>query len=126
MSVMRMALVAIVLIAVVLFYWFAVMLSVWAWFRTIVCLCECKFIRAALWFNAGVFMLFWWFDKPHDWDTMMPGIVFFTGLGALGTVIRYYLKRKSMLAIPARTTPADAVENIVPFVKVTTKVEREH
>jgi hypothetical protein len=126
MSVMRMALVAIVLIAVVLFYWFAVMLSVWAWFRTIVCLCECKFIRAALWFNAGVFMLFWWFDKPHDWDTMMPGIVFFTGLGALGTVIRYYLKRKSMLAILARTTPADAVENIVPFVKVTTKVEREH
>src|SRR5262249_11017525 len=22
---------------------------------------------------VGVFMPFWWFDKPHDWDTMMPG-----------------------------------------------------
>jgi hypothetical protein len=36
------------------------------------------------------------------------------------------MKRKAMLAAPAWTTPADAVGNIVPFVKVTTKVEREH
>jgi len=57
---------------------------------------------------------------------MMPAIVFFTCSGALGRVIRYYLQRKAMLAAPARATPADAVENIVPFVKVTTKVEREH
>ena len=36
--------------------------------------------------------------KPHDWDTMMPGIVFFTGLGALATFVRYNVKRKRMLA----------------------------
>jgi len=44
----------------------------------------------------------------------------------IGTLVRYHMKRKAMLAAPAWTTPADAVGNIVPFVKVTTKVEREH
>jgi len=68
-----MGLIAPVLIAVVLFFWFAFCVTVWAWLQIIFCLCECKFIRAALWFNVGVFMLFLWFDKPHDWDTMMPG-----------------------------------------------------
>jgi hypothetical protein len=68
-------------------------------------------------------MLFWWFDKPHDWDTMMPSIVFFTGLGALGTVIRFYRKQKALTAVPA-WTPTGAVGNIVPFVKAT-KAERE-
>src|SRR5215813_4155495 len=64
----KMLLISPVLIAVVLFYWFAFCFTLWAWFRAIVCLCECKFIRASLWFNAGVFILFWWFDKPHGWN----------------------------------------------------------
>ena len=49
-------------------------------------------------------MLFWWFDKPHDWDTMMPGLVFFTGLGALGTFVRYHRKRQAMQTIPTMPT----------------------
>ena len=43
----------------------------------------------------------WWTDKPHDWDTMMPGVVFFTGLGALGTFVRWRKKQQAMQAIPA-------------------------
>jgi hypothetical protein len=101
-----MGLIAAVLIPIVLFFWFAFCLTLWAWFKAIVHLCKLLFIRGALWFNAGVFMLFWWFDKPHGWDTMMPGIVFFTSLGALGTFIRYYLKwRKSRPTMPAWTPP---------------------
>jgi len=46
----------------------------------------------------------WWTDKPHDWDTMMPGVVFFTGLGALGTFVRWRKKQQAMQAIP--TMPA--------------------
>src|SRR6516164_1678287 len=97
----KMGLIAPVLMAIVLFYWVSFCFTVWAWFQAIVHLCKCQFIRAALWFNAGVFMLFWWFDKPHDWDTMMPGIVVFTGLGALETFVRYHRKRKAMQVIPA-------------------------
>jgi hypothetical protein len=108
-----MGLIAAFLIPLVLFFWFALMFTLWAWLRAIVNLCQCKFIRAALWFNVGVFMLFWWTDKPHDWDTMMPGVVFFTGLGALGTFARYCKKRQAMQAIPAWTSPSNAVGNIV-------------
>ena len=69
-------LIAIVLAAVLLFYWLAFMGTIWMWANAIFSLCKLHFIRASLWFNAGVFMLFWWFDKPHDWDTMMPGVSF--------------------------------------------------
>jgi hypothetical protein len=116
-----MVLIAPVLMGIVLFYWLAFCLTVWAWLRAILNLCECKFIRASLWFNAGAWMLFWWFDLPHDWDTMMPGIVFFTGLGALGTFVRYHRKRKPLLAIPASTPPFEATGNIVPFIRLKPK-----
>jgi hypothetical protein len=95
---------AIVLGGVLLFYWFAFVLTVVAWLKAIAHLCLGNFIRSALWLNLGIFLLFWWTDKPHDWDTMMPGLVFFTGLGALGTFVRYHRKRKAMQAIP--TMPA--------------------
>src|SRR5262245_21324411 len=45
--------VAIVLIAVVLFFWLAFCVTVWAWLQTSFCLFEGKFIRAAIWFNVG-------------------------------------------------------------------------
>jgi hypothetical protein len=35
---------------------------------------------------------------------MMPGVVFFTGLGALGTFVRWRKKQQAMQAIP--TMPA--------------------
>jgi len=113
-----MALIAPILMGIVLFYWLSFCFTLWAWFKFITSLCELKFIRAALWWNAGVFMLFWWFDKPHDWDTMMPGIVFFTGLGALGTFVRWHRKRKAMSAVPAWTAPSEATGNIAPIIEV--------
>jgi len=96
--------VAIFLMAVVLFYWLAFCLTVAAWLKAIVHLLGGNFIRVALWFNLGVFMLFWWYDLPHDWDTMMPGVVFFTGLGALATFVRWHRKHKAMQAMPTMPT----------------------
>jgi hypothetical protein len=63
-------------------------------------------------------MLFWWFDKPHDWDSFMPGACFLVGLGALGTFARYCSKRKAMLSVPASTPPFEATENIAPIIEV--------
>ena len=109
-----MALVAPVILAVVAFYWLAGCLTVIAWLKAISNLCFGNFIRAAIWFNVGVWLLFWWFDKPHDWDSFMPGACFLVGLGALGTFARYCSKRKAMLAIPAPawTTPTEAAGNV--------------
>ena len=66
----------------------------------------------------------WWTDKPHDWDTMMPGVVFFTGLGALGTFVRWR-KKQAMSAVPEWTPPvpewtppAEATGNIAPIIEV--------
>jgi hypothetical protein len=66
-------------------------------------------------------MLFWWYDKPHDWDTMMPGVVFFIGLGALGTFVRWRKKQQEMQAmptIPTWTMPPEATGNIAPVIEV--------
>ena len=103
---------AIFLMLVVLFYWLAFCLTVAAWLKAIVHLLGGHFIRAALWLNVGVFMLFWWFDKPHDWDTMMPGIVFFTGLGALGTFVRVYRRHQRAVEAVPPFEPAPVVLNI--------------
>ena len=116
-----MALIAPVLMALVLFYWLVFCLSVAAWLKALIHLLGGNFIRCALWFNVGVFMLFWWTDKPHDWDTMMPGIVFFTGLGVLATFVRWRKKQQAMQAVPTMpewTPPADAPGNIAPIIEV--------
>ena len=110
--------VAIVLMAVVLFYWLAFCLTIWAWFKALIHLLGGNFIRSALWFNVGVFMLFWWYDKPHDWDTMMPGVVFFTGLGVLATFVRWRKKQQAMQPVPKWTPPAEATGNIGPVIEV--------
>jgi hypothetical protein len=106
---------------IVLFYWLAFCFTVAAWLKTIVHLLGGNFIRSSLWFNAGVWMLFWWFDKPRSWEEYGPGACFFLGVGVLATFLRYHLKRKSMLATPAWTTPADAVgchlNGVFPCVK---------
>jgi len=116
-----MGLIAAVLIPIPLFFWFAACFTLWTWLKAISHLCLGNFIRSAVWLNVGIFMLFWWTDKPHDWDTMMPGIVFFTGLGALGTFVRWRKKQQAMQAIPtmpAWPTPADAAGNIAPIIEV--------
>ena len=119
--------VAIFLMAVVLFYWLAFCLTVAAWLKALIHLLGGHFIRSALWFNVGVFMLFWWYDKPHDWDTMMPGVVFFTGLGALATFVRWHRKHKAMQAMPTmptRTPPkTPANDNALPMFSLHVKRE---
>ena len=42
--------VAIFLMLVVLFYWFAFCLTIWAWFKALIHLLGGNFIRSALWF----------------------------------------------------------------------------
>jgi len=102
--------------AIVAFYWVAGCFTIIAWLKAISNLCFGNFIRAAIWFNVGVWLLFWWLDKP--WDSFMPGACFFVGLGALGTFARYCSKRKAMLAVPASTPPAEATGNIAPIIEV--------
>src|SRR6516225_9731469 len=96
--------VMIFLVLVVGFYWFAACFTVWAWFNFIISLCQCRFIRASLWWNAGTAMLLWWTDKWESWNAFLPGACVFVGLGALGTFARYHSKRKAMQAIPTMPT----------------------
>jgi hypothetical protein len=113
-----MGLIAPVLMAIVAFYWVAGCFTIIAWLKAISHLCLGNFIRSALWLNLGIFLLFWWTDRPHDWDTMMPGVVFFTGAGVAGTVGRYFMKRQAKLAVPASTPPFEATGNIAPIIEV--------
>src|SRR5262245_57330490 len=104
--------VAVLLIGVVLFYWFAFCLTIIAWLKTLSHLCFGNFIQAAHWFNVGTAMVLWWTDKWESWDAFWPGAAFFVALGALGTFIRYYLKkRKSRPTTPAWTPPKTAAND---------------
>jgi hypothetical protein len=106
--------------AIVAFYWVAGCFTIIAWLKAISNLCFGNFIRASLWFNVGVWLLLWWFDKPHDWDSFMPGACFLVGLGALATFVRWRKKQQVMQTIPTMpvwTPPAEATGNVVPFVK---------
>ena len=114
--------VAIVLMAVVLFYWFSFMFTIWCWLQVIFCLCQLQFVRATIWFSLGSGMLFWWFEKDIDFDMWLRGSAVIVGIGALGTFMRYHRKRPAMLAIPTmptRTPPkTPANDNLITlFVK---------
>jgi|SRR5215471_2284523 len=123
-------LIAIVLSAVLLFYWLAFMGTIWMWFNVLMSLWAGHFIRASIWFVCGTWMLFWWYDEPEralTWDD--NGYLRFAavciGIGALATFVRWRKKQQAMQAMPtmpAWTAPA-AVGNVVPFIKV--KVERK-
>src|SRR5262249_26223765 len=121
--------VAILLMAVTLFYWFSFCITVIAWLKALAHLCFGNFVRATIWFSVGCGMLFWWMGTDIDFDTWLRGSAVIVGIGALGTFAGYHRKRKAMLAMPTMpmwTMPVEVSGNIVPFVKVTTKVEREH
>src|SRR5258708_34191490 len=117
MLAVEMGLIAPVLMAIVLFYWLGFCFTVWAWLRTIINLCECKFIRASIWFVTGTWLLFWWFDKLHDWERFGPGACIFVGLGALATFVRYHRKRKAVQATPTNTPSFEATGNIGPIIE---------
>jgi len=94
-------------------YWIMFCATIAAWLKALIHLLGGNFIRCALWLNVGIFLLFWWYDKPHDWDTMMPGVVFFTGLGALATFVRWRKKRQTMQAWTPPKTPANDNQLVV-------------
>jgi hypothetical protein len=114
-------LIAIVLIAVMLFYLGAFYLTVAAWLNAVGHLFRGNFIRAALWFSIGCGMLFWWFDEDIDFDTWLHGSAVIVGIGALGTFVRWRKKQQATQAIPtmpAWTLPAEATGNIAPIIEV--------
>jgi len=118
--------VAIVLIAVVLFFWLAFCVTAWAWLQTIFCLCQLQFVRATIWFSLGSGMLFWWMGSDIDFDTWLHGSVVIVGMGALATFVRWRKKQQAMLVMPTMPTiptwPTPS-GNVVPFIKV--KVDRK-
>ena len=102
--------VAILLMGVVLFYNFAFWGTIWAWLQTIICLCQCKFIRAAIWFSLGLGGLWWWAGtKGVDFDYWLHASYMFVGLGATATFLRY-LNR----VIPSRDTPLEPTPVVEP------------
>jgi hypothetical protein len=103
-----MGLIAMVLIPIVLFFWFAACFTLWAWLQTIFCLCQCKFIRATIWFSIGTGMLFWWMGTDIDWNTWLGGSAVIVGMGVI-TSLLLYIKRHSRPTVPAWTRPIDAV-----------------
>jgi hypothetical protein len=82
--------VAILLIAVVEFYWFAFMGTIWCWLQTLSCLLQGKFIRAAIWFSLGLGGLWWWMETEGvDFDKWLHASYGIVGLGATVTLLRY-------------------------------------
>jgi hypothetical protein len=119
-------LLAIVLSAVLLFYWFALMGTIWFWANGIFSLCKGHFTRATIWLSLGYGMLLWWrgtevIPHPWDFDAWLRGSAVFVGVGALATFVRWRKKQQAMKAIPTMpmwTMPADAAGNIAPVIEV--------
>jgi hypothetical protein len=103
---------AILLIGVVLFYWFAFCLSVIAWLKALSHLCFGNFIRAAVWFSVGCGLLFWWTDQDIDFDTWLRGSAAIVCLGALGTCARFYNRHRRAAQAVTPFEPAPVVLNI--------------
>ena len=118
--------VAIFLMLVVGFYWFAFCGTIWFCFNGIMALWAGHFIRASIWASLGVGMLFWWQGTeviPHPWDVeaWLRGSAWIVGLGALATFVRWRKKQQAMQAtptIPTWTPPAEATGNTAPVIEV--------
>ena len=112
-----MGLIAAVLIPVILFFWFAFCLTLWAWFKAIVHLCQLQFVRSTIWFSIGCGMLFWWFDENISFDEWWQVSLMFVAIGALATFTRFYNRhRRAAQAVPpfepAPFEPTPVVLNI--------------
>ena len=115
-------LLAIVIGAVLLFYWLAFMATIWWWFNAIVALCKGHFIRATIWGCLGFGMLCWWqgentIPDPWDFHEWLKGSAWVVGVGVLATFARFYNRhRRAAQAVPpfepAPSEPAPMVLNI--------------
>ena len=102
-------LLAIVLSAVLLFYWFALMGTIWFWGNGIFSLCKGHFTRATIWLSLGYGMLLWWrrtevIPHPWDFDAWLRGYAVFVGVGVLATFVRWRKKQQAMQAVPTMPT----------------------
>jgi hypothetical protein len=114
---------AMFLMLVVAFYWFAFMGTVWFCFNALMSLWAGHFVRAAIWACLGYGMVAWWqgtevIPHPWDFDKWLRGSAVIVGIGALATFVRWRKKQKAMQAVPAWTAPAEATENIGPIIEV--------
>jgi hypothetical protein len=109
-----MMLVAIVLIGVVLFYWFAFMFTLYTVPSAILCLTKNQYVRASLWVCAFIAMLEWW-NGEYSWDYPMPLYIIIVSIGVIATAWRYS-KRFRQTAVPT-WTPSPDTTNVIPFVR---------
>jgi len=112
-----MALIAPILMGIVLFYWLSFCLTMWAWFKAIVHLCQLQFVRGTIWFSIGCGMLFWWFDENISFDEWWQVSLILVALGALATFARFYNRhQRAVQAVTpleaAPFEPAPVVVNI--------------
>src|SRR5262249_45890198 len=101
--------VAIFLMLVVAFYWFAFYISVIAWLNAVGHLFRGNFIRSCIWLSIGCGMLFWWngsdvIPDPWDFDKWLRGSAVIVGIGALATFVRWRKKQQAMQTIPTIPT----------------------
>jgi hypothetical protein len=110
--------IAIILIAVTQFFWFALMGTLWAWVCAIADLFQGKFVRASVWFSLGLGGLWWWMETEGvDFDKWLHTSYGIVSLGALATFARFYNRhRRAVQAAPplepAPFEPAPVVLNI--------------
>jgi len=103
-----MGLIAPILMGIVLFYWLSFMGTIWCWLRTISCLLQGKFIRAAIWFSLGLGGLWWWMGTEGvDFDKWLHASYGIVSLGALATFARFYNRHRQAVQT---VTPSPVVE----------------
>jgi hypothetical protein len=111
-----MGLIALFLIPIVLFFWFAFMFTLYTVPSAILCLTKNQYIRASLWICAFIAMIFWW-DGRYGWDRPMPLYIIIVSIGVVATAWRYS-KRLRATAIPTWTPPPPDTTNVIPFVRL--------
>jgi len=124
---------AIFLMLVVGFYWFALMATIWWCFNALMALWAGHYIRAAIWGCLGFGMLFWWNGTeviPHPWDVdeWLKASAWVVGLGALATFVRWRKKQQAMQVIPTTMptwTPPTAPANDNRLVTFSLHAKRE-
>jgi|SRR5262245_2545918 len=120
-----MGILAVFLIGVVLFYWFAFWGTVWAWFCAIVDLCHGRIIRAAIWFCIGAGMLLWWFGKETTFDQWWYGSLTVVGAAVVIAFVNLLQRREKAVKPTTEplpepgTGPVTFVQNNLILVKTT-------
>lgn len=119
-----MGLIAIFLIPLVLFFWFAFMFTLYTVPMAILCLCKYQFIRASLWISTGIYMLLWWDGRYPAWETGLPIYIMLTGAGMIGATWKFLREQRTLQRVPPFGAMPEVTGNIVPFIKAT-REERE-